>query len=138
MVIRLRSFRGHFPAEVLAVAAGGALGAVGRYLVMTQVGHWLGTAFPYGTLAVNVVGSFMLGLLVETMALAWSPPAELRALLVVGVLGAFTTFSTFSMDVVLHYERGELLVPGLYILASVVLSIGAFFAGLALIRAVLA
>jgi len=122
---------------LLAVAAGGALGAVGRYLVMSQVGHWLGTAFPYSTLTVNVVGSFVLGVLVETMALAWSPPAELRALLVVGMLGAFTTFSTFSMDVVLNYERGELAVMALYIIASVVLSIAAFFAGLALIRAVL-
>ncbi len=122
---------------LLAVAAGGALGAVGRYLVMTQVGHWLGTAFPYGTLTVNVVGSFVLGGLVEIMALAWSPPAELRALLVVGMLGAFTTFSTFSMDVVLNYERGELAVVALYIIASVVLSIAAFFAGLALIRVIL-
>ncbi len=122
---------------LLAVAAGGALGAVGRYLVMVQVGHWLGSAFPYGTLTVNVVGSFVLGLLIETMALVWSPPAELRALLVVGVLGAFTTFSTFSMDVVLHYERGELAVTALYILASVVLSIAGLFAGLALVRVIL-
>ena len=123
---------------VLAVAAGGALGAVGRYLVMTQVGHWLGSGFPYGTLTVNVVGSFVLGVLVETMALAWSPPPELRALLVVGMLGAFTTFSTFSMDVVLNYERGELAVVALYIIVSVVFSIAAFFAGLALMRVILA
>ena len=60
---------------------------------------------------------------VETMALAWSPPAELRALLVVGMLGAFTTFSTFSMDVVLNYERGELAVVALYIITSVVFPI---------------
>ena len=122
---------------LLAVAAGGAIGAVGRYLVMIQVGHWLGTAFPYSTLAVNVLGSFILGVLVETMALAWSPPAELRALLVVGVLGAFTTFSTFSMDVALSFERGELAVMALYIIASVAFSIAAFFAGLALIRMIL-
>ena len=123
---------------LLAVAAGGAVGAVGRYLVMTQVGHWLGTAFPYGTLTVNVVGSFILGLLVETMALAWSPPAELRALLVVGVLGAFTTFSTFSMDVVLHVERGELALTLGYVAASLVLCVAAFFAGLYLVRVALA
>lgn len=123
---------------LLAVAAGGAVGAVGRYLVMIQVGHWLGTAFPFATLAVNVVGSFALGLLVELMALAWSPPAELRALLVVGVLGAFTTFSTFSMDVVLHLERGELALTCGYVVASMALSVAAFFAGLYLIRAALA
>jgi CrcB protein len=122
---------------LLAVAAGGALGAVGRYLVMVQVGHWLGAAFPYSTLAVNVIGSFVLGLLVESAALAWSMTPELRAFLVVGMLGAFTTFSTFSMDVALHVERGDLGVAALYILASVALSIGAFFAALALVRVAL-
>ena len=84
---------------LLAVAAGGALGAVGRYLVITQVGHWFGTGFPLGTIVVNVLGSFAMGLLIESAALFWSPSQELRALLAVGVLGAFTTFSTFSMDV---------------------------------------
>ncbi len=123
---------------LLAVAAGGAFGAVARYLVMVQVGHWLGTAFPFATLAVNILGSFALGLLVELLALAWSPPPELRALLVVGVLGAFTTFSTFSMDVVLHMERGELGMTLAYISASVVLCVAAFFAGLHLVRAMLA
>ncbi|MDH3474670.1 MAG: fluoride efflux transporter CrcB [Rhodospirillales bacterium] len=123
---------------LLAVAAGGALGAIGRYLVMVQVGHWLGAGFPFATLAVNLVGSFVLGLLVELMALAWSPGPELRALLVVGVLGAFTTFSTFSMDVVLHVERGELFLAGLYAVLSVVLCVAAFFAGLWLVRAALA
>ena len=122
---------------ILAVAAGGALGAVGRYLVMVQVGHWLGSGFPFATLAVNVVGSFLLGLLIEVSALAWSPAPELRALLVVGVLGAFTTFSTFSMDVALHVERGALALSAVYILASVALSIAGFFAGLYLIRAAL-
>ncbi len=122
---------------ILAVAAGGALGAVGRYLVMVQVGHWLGSGFPFATLAVNVVGSFVLGLLVEVSALAWSPAPELRALLVIGVLGAFTTFSTFSMDVALHVERGALALSAVYILASVALSIAGFFAGLYLIRAAL-
>ena len=123
---------------LLAVAAGGAFGAVARYLVMIQVGHWLGAAFPFATLTVNILGSFALGLLVELMALAWSPPPELRALLVVGVLGAFTTFSTFSMDVVLHMERGEFGLTLAYVAASVVLCVAAFFAGLHLVRAALA
>lgn len=123
---------------LLAVAAGGALGAVGRYLVMTQVAHWFGTAFPFATLAVNVIGSFILGLLVELLALVWSPPQELRALIVVGVLGAFTTFSTFSMDVALQVERGEANWAMVYVVASVVLSIGGFFAGMHLVRVALA
>ena len=122
---------------LLAVAAGGAFGAVARYLVMIQVGHWLGTAFPFATLAVNVLGSFVLGLLVELMALAWSPSPELRAMIVVGVLGAFTTFSTFSMDVVLHMERGELVAALAYVAASVVVCVTAFFAGLHLVRVAL-
>jgi len=123
---------------LLAVAAGGALGAVGRYLVMTQVAHWFGTAFPFATLAVNVIGSFILGLLVELLALVWSPPQELRALIVVGVLGAFTTFSTFSMDVALQVERGEANWAMVYVVASVVLSIGGLFAGMHLVRVALA
>ena len=123
---------------LLAVAVGGAIGAVGRYLVISQVGHWLGTGFPYGVLTVNVVGSFILGALVETLALAWSPAPELRALMVVGVLGAFTTFSTFSLDVILLLERHQTLATFVYVLASVCLSVGGLFAGLRLMRLVLA
>ncbi|MDJ0935815.1 MAG: fluoride efflux transporter CrcB [Kiloniellales bacterium] len=123
---------------LLAVAAGGAVGAVGRYLVVSAVGHIFGTGFPLGTIVVNVVGSFVLGALIEALALVWSPSPELRAMVVVGVLGAFTTFSTFSMDVVLLYERGALGQVALYIGASVILSIGAFFLGLSLLRSALA
>ena len=123
---------------LLAVAAGGAVGAVGRYLVVSAVGHIFGTGFPLGTIVVNVVGSFVLGALIEALALVWSPSPELRAMVVVGVLGAFTTFSTFSMDVVLLYERGALGQAALYIGASVILSIGAFFLGLHLLRSAMA
>ncbi|MEQ9607210.1 MAG: fluoride efflux transporter CrcB [Kiloniellaceae bacterium] len=119
---------------IAAVAAGGALGAVGRYLAVGQVAQWLGHGWPYGTLAVNVAGSFAMGLLIELGALAWSPSPELRAFLAVGFLGAFTTFSTFSMETVLLYERGALLACAAYVAASVVLSVGAFFAALILIR----
>lgn len=122
---------------LLAVAAGGAFGAVGRYLVMGQAAQWFGTGFPAGTLVVNVIGSFILGVLVEVMALVWSPSQEVRALLVVGMLGAFTTFSTFSLDVALHFERGELAVVAVYVVASVALSVGALFAGLTLVRGLL-
>ena len=119
---------------LLAVAAGGALGAMGRYLVVVQVGHWFGTGFPLGTIVVNVLGSFVLGVLVELAALVWSPSLEMRAFLVVGVLGAFTTFSTFSMDTILLSERGAALQAALYVAASVALSILAFFAGMRLCR----
>ena len=122
---------------LLAVAAGGALGAVGRYLLIGQVGQWFGTGFPLGTLAVNVIGSFAMGALIETMVLVWSASQELRAFLAVGILGAFTTFSTFSMDVALLFERGAFGQTALYILASVALSIAGLFAGLYLMRSLL-
>ena len=120
-----------------AVALGGALGAVGRYLVMSAVALWFGLSFPWGTLIVNVVGSFAMGALVEISALVWSPSPELRALLAIGVLGAFTTFSTFSLDVAALIGRGAHAAAGAYIALSVVLSIAAFFAGLHLFRSLL-
>jgi len=121
---------------ILAVAIGGAAGSVGRYMAMSVVGQWLGTGFPWGTLLVNVLGSFVMGVLVEMSALAWSPSPEMRALLVVGVLGGFTTFSTFSLDVGYLVERQQTAVAAIYAVASVALSVGALFLGLALIRQV--
>ena len=123
---------------VLAIALGGAIGAVGRHYVSAGMAVWLGHGFPWGTLVVNIAGSFIMGALIETMALAWSPTAEMRALLTVGVLGAFTTFSTFSLDVATLYERGATVALALYIAGSVVVSILALFAGLRLMRLVLA
>lgn len=122
---------------LLSVAAGGAVGAVGRYLIMSQVGHWFGAGFPFATLAVNVLGSFILGSLVEIMALVWSPSEEIRAMLVVGLLGALTTFSTFSMDIYFLMERGEAWSAGLYVAASVLLCVLAFYGGLHLLRHIL-
>lgn len=124
--------------ELAAVAAGGVIGAVARYLVYVATGHLLGTGFPYGTLIVNVVGSFAMGVLVETLALVWSGPATIRLFAAVGILGSFTTFSTFSLDFVVLYERRAYGLCALYTIASVVLSIGALFAGLYLMRRLLA
>jgi CrcB protein len=123
---------------VLAIALGGAIGAVGRHYVSVAMTVLVGHGFPWGTLVVNIVGSFAMGALIETMALVWSPSLEMRALLTVGVLGAFTTFSTFSLDVATIYERGTPLVLAVYVAASVALSILALFAGLRLMRLVLA
>lgn len=120
------------------VAAGGALGAVARYFVMVAAGQVLGMAYPWGTLAVNLIGSFTLGVLAEGLALAWTLDEGVRAFLVVGLLGAFTTFSTFSLDVVTLYERGQLALAAVYVMASVILSLLALFAGLAVMRVTLA
>ncbi|MDH3473947.1 MAG: fluoride efflux transporter CrcB [Rhodospirillales bacterium] len=124
--------------ELLVVAAGGAFGAVFRYLVYVLAGLAFGTGFPFGTLIVNIVGSFVMGVLAEGMALAWEFTPEARLFLTVGILGAFTTFSTFSLDVAVLYERGRLGLVAGYILISVICSIGALFAGLYLMRRVYA
>lgn len=121
---------------ILAIAAGGALGALGRHFLAYQVNALIGHGFPWGILVCNVLGSFAMGLLVEASALIWSPSPELRAFVAVGVLGAFTTFSTFSLDIVLLLQRGDMLKAGLYVTASVLCGVIGLFAGLHLIRAV--
>lgn len=122
------------PMNIAAVAIGGAAGSVARYVLMTAVGQWLGTQFPYGTLTVNAIGCFTMGVLAELAVLVWSPSPELRALLMVGVLGGFTTFSSFTLDVGLLVQRDALPAAAGYVLASMVLTIAGFFAGLAVVR----
>ena len=122
---------------LLAVACGGAVGAISRHLISNQVMRWAYGGFPWGTLIVNIAGSFILGLLVEYLAQHWSANQEIRGFLVVGVLGGFTTFSAFSLDAVLLLERGSLGPAFAYICGSVLLSIGGLFAGLLLFRQVL-
>ncbi len=118
----------------MAVAAGGAIGALARYLLVGGFDLWLGAGLPMGTLAANPVGSFMIGVLIEVTALVWSPSLELRALLVVGVLGSFTTVSTFSLDVLVLFERGAAGQAAVYVLASVTLSLAGIYAGMRLLR----
>ena len=122
---------------ILAVAAGGALGAVGRFLITSGGEYFLGYGFPFGTVIVNVLGSFALGILIEVSTFAWSPSAELRAFLVAGVLGAFTTFSTFSLDAVSLWTRGDFLLAGMYMAGSVLFGITGLLAGMFLTKAVL-
>ena len=123
--------------HIAAVAIGGAAGSVARYLMMALVGGLAGTAFPWATLAVNVLGSFVMGVIVEVSALAWSPDPALRALLTVGILGGFTTFSTFSLDVALLLQRDQWAAAGGYVLLSVMCSVGGLFAGMWMMRQVM-
>jgi CrcB protein len=119
----------------LLVAAGGALGAVARYSVGIGVARVAGTDFPYGTLLINVFGSFVMGVVVGLLAQhmpEWHD--EARLFLAVGVLGGFTTFSAFSLDTIALIERGALAPAGLYVLASVALSIGGLYLGLLVSR----
>ncbi|WP_025899886.1 fluoride efflux transporter CrcB [Sneathiella glossodoripedis] len=121
----------------LSIALGGALGACARYGAGILAVRLLGHGYPFGTLFVNVVGSIAMGLLIEYMALRWSPTVEMRSFLVTGFLGAFTTFSTFSLDVAVQVQKGAYITAGSYIMLSVFLSIIGLFAGLHLMRLVL-
>jgi CrcB protein len=123
--------------NVLLVALGGAVGSVCRYLVGVWTLRWFGPSFPWGTLAVNVIGCFAIGLLTEMIARRFDASAELRLLVVTGLIGGFTTFSAFSLDAISLYERGATAAAASYVLASVVVSFGAVVAGLALGRAML-
>ena len=119
---------------IAAIAAGGAIGALMRHSVNVAAVKLIGHGFPYGTLTVNIVGSFLMGALVILFASVWQPSETLRMLIITGFLGAFTTFSTFSLDFVTLFERQDYLVSGLYVAASVVLSIAALFGGMAITR----
>ena len=118
----------------LIVFLGGGLGAALRHGVNIAAARLLGTTFPYGTLAINVLGSLAMGLIAEYFALKVGLPQRWRLFLTTGVLGGFTTFSAFSLEAALLYERGQVAGAALYVVASVVLAIGALFAGLAIVR----
>jgi CrcB protein len=120
----------------LIVFAGGGIGAALRHFFNVLFARTLGTAFPYATLFENVTGSLVMGLLISTFAFKSDIPQHVRLFLTTGILGGYTTFSTFSLDTVLLYERGDNLgMAALYVLLSVVLSVGGLFAGMALVRA---
>lgn len=116
---------------------GGALGSVMRYLVSIAAGKIFDAPFPWGTLVINISGSFILGLLIEAFALKWNAYEPVRVFLLIGFCGGFTTFSAFSADAVNLMARGAGMPALAYILASVMLSIGGLYAGLHLLRALL-
>lgn len=119
---------------LLWVAIGGALGSMARYGVNVWSGRVFGTEFPWHTLIVNVLGCFIMGALTGLMAQKLNVSQEVRAFLTTGILGGFTTFSAFSLDVAFLVERKATLAAGAYVAASVLLSLAAVFAGLHLMR----
>ena len=120
----------------LIVFIGSGIGGALRYGVYVGTVQWFGTGFPWGTFIVNIVGSFVMGMLgaafVARIGLFGQP--EWRIFLTTGVLGGFTTFSAFTLDTIYLYERGEALLTAFYVAGSVVLSLIAVFAGLWLVR----
>lgn len=117
------------------VALGGAIGASARYLTGVAAMRVMGPGFPWGTLLVNVLGAFVMGVLV--IALAHKDATRLAPFLMTGVLGGFTTFSAFSLDAVAMMERGQVLLAGFYVVASVLLSLGAIVLAMYLARGVI-
>ncbi|MBI5132429.1 MAG: fluoride efflux transporter CrcB [Rhodopseudomonas palustris] len=120
----------------LLVFFGGGLGAMFRHFINTVSGRMLGTAFPYHTFFINVSGSLVMGLIAGYFAFKGGSSQNVRLFLMTGILGGYTTFSAFSLDAALLYERGALGLAALYVIGSVVLAIAGLFAGMALIRAV--
>ena len=124
-------------AIVTAIGLGGAIGSVARYFVYTIQGPtW--TGFPYAIFIVNVSGGFIMGVMTELMALKFSVSPEVRAFLTTGILGGYTTFSTFSLESALLIQRHAYMTATGYVVGSAILSIAALFCGLWIIRAIYA
>jgi fluoride exporter len=118
----------------LLVFIGGGLGSSLRHAINVLSARLLGTAFPWHTFIINISGSIIMGLIAGYLALKGEASQPWRLFLMTGVLGGYTTFSAFSLDTALLYERGEVGLALLYVLGSVGLSILGLFAGLALVR----
>lgn len=118
----------------LLVFVGGGLGASLRHAVNVGCARACGLNFPYGTFVINISGSLVMGLIAGYLAFKGEASQPWRLFVMTGILGGYTTFSAYSLDAALLYERGELGLAALYVVGSVVLSIAGLFAGLALVR----
>ena len=118
----------------LIVFLGGGLGAALRHGVNLMSARLFGLSFPFGTLFVNVSGSFLMGAIIAWLAFKDGGGQPWKLFLTTGILGGYTTFSAFSLETALLYERGEVGLAALYVIASVALSIAGLFAGLFLVR----
>lgn len=120
---------------LMYVAIGGAVGSMLRYMMQSLVGSFNASDFPYGTLSVNIIGGFLMGAWIAALAhVAPSRAEDMHKLIAVGLLGGFTTFSAFSLDIYLLMDRGLALQTTIYIMASVALSLFALLGGMALVK----
>src|SRR5207248_6651636 len=103
-----------------------------RHTINVLCARFIGTAFPYGTFIINITGSTIMGLIAGYLAFKGEASQPWRLFLMTGILGGYTTFSAFSLDAALLYDRGAIGLAALYVVGSVVLSIAGLFAGLAL------
>ncbi|WP_168190445.1 fluoride efflux transporter CrcB [Luteithermobacter gelatinilyticus] len=115
---------------ILAAAAGGAIGAAGRFLVGKLMLSLMGPGFPWGTLTVNILGSFIMGVIVHMLAVRYQLPHVWQVFLVTGIMGGFTTFSAFSLELGGMVQQNEMSLAGLYGLGSVFLGVASLYAGL--------
>lgn len=120
--------------QLMFIAMGGAIGSVLRFLASQGMHGVLGRSFPYGTLTVNVTGSFFIGLLYILFLERYSLNAEWRAAIIIGLLGGYTTFSSFSFETIALFEEGAIFRAGLNIILSVVVCLLATWAGILLGR----
>jgi fluoride exporter len=118
----------------LIVFLGGGIGAAMRHGINLGAARLVGPGFPCGTLIVNITGSLAMGLLGGYFAYKSGAPQHWRLFLTTGILGGYTTFSAFSLDVALLYERGDVALAALYVAASVALSVAGLFVGFAIVR----
>ncbi len=119
---------------ILSISAGAIAGALGRHYMMIAASRIFGNTFPWGTLIINILGSFLIGVVIEVFALKLNASQELRAFLTVGILGSFTTFSTFSLDTATLIQRGEILMASTYVVSSVLIGLASLFAGIYITR----
>ena len=118
----------------LAVAIGGALGSVARYALSSWIFDITSHKFPYATLIVNVAGSFVMGILFVVVVERAALPAEMRSLLMIGFIGAFTTFSAFSLDALGLWQNGYVLMSVIYMITTVILCLVAISTAIWLTR----
>jgi fluoride exporter len=122
---------------LIYVMTGGAIGSAMRYIIMSFIGRLIANPFPFGTLTVNILGSFLMGVWIAVMAnLLPERSRDLHLLFAVGVLGGFTTFSTFSLDIYYLFERSAYVEAASYIIGSVLISLLALVAGVWLVRVI--